>query len=82
VHPRNPDAVYVAALGHAFGPNRTRGVYRSKDGGATWEQAYDVFADLAARIDCQLEGWQQLLAGDVATFNTLIRNADVPAVVP
>ncbi len=38
VHPTNPDLVYVAALGHAFGPNKERGVYRSKDGGATWTQ--------------------------------------------
>ncbi len=37
VHPQNPDLVYVAALGHAHGPNTERGVYRSKDGGATWE---------------------------------------------
>ncbi len=38
IHPHNPDLVYVAALGHAFGPNRERGVYRSKDGGKSWEQ--------------------------------------------
>ncbi|HMC55072.1 MAG TPA: glycosyl hydrolase [Gemmatimonadaceae bacterium] len=38
VHPTNPDLVYVAALGHAFGPNPDRGVYRSKDGGTTWEK--------------------------------------------
>src|SRR5687767_14380632 len=38
VHPRDPDRVYVAALGHAWGPNKERGVFRSKDGGATWEQ--------------------------------------------
>ena len=38
VHPTNPDIVYVAALGHAHGPNPERGVYRSKDGGKTWEQ--------------------------------------------
>ncbi|HEY7909722.1 MAG TPA: glycosyl hydrolase, partial [Thermomicrobiales bacterium] len=37
VHPKNPDLVYVAALGHAWGPNPERGVYRSKDGGETWE---------------------------------------------
>src|SRR5213082_2530400 len=35
VHPRNADLVYVAVLGHAFGPNATRGVFRSKDGGKT-----------------------------------------------
>ena len=38
VHPRDPDLVYVAALGHAFGPNEERGVFRSRDGGATWEK--------------------------------------------
>ena len=37
IHPNNPDLVYVAALGHAFGPNRERGVYRSRDGGRTWD---------------------------------------------
>jgi photosystem II stability/assembly factor-like uncharacterized protein len=37
VHPHNPDIVYVAALGHAHGPNPERGIYRSKDGGKTWE---------------------------------------------
>ena len=38
VHPRNPDIVYVAALGHIFGPNEQRGVYRTKDGGKSWER--------------------------------------------
>ncbi|MGO9894218.1 MAG: WD40/YVTN/BNR-like repeat-containing protein, partial [Bryobacteraceae bacterium] len=38
VHPKNPDLVYVAALGHLWGPNAERGVYRSNDGGATWKQ--------------------------------------------
>ena len=37
IHPQNPDLVYVAALGHAHGPNAERGVYRSRDGGKTWE---------------------------------------------
>ncbi|HXS98187.1 MAG TPA: hypothetical protein VN736_26495 [Candidatus Limnocylindrales bacterium] len=37
VHPHNPDIVYVAALGHLWGPNPERGVYRSMDGGATWK---------------------------------------------
>ena len=40
VHPHNPDIVYVAALGHLFGANEQRGVYRSMDGGATWKQIY------------------------------------------
>ena len=37
VHPDDPDLVYVAALGHPFAPNEARGVYRSSDGGATWQ---------------------------------------------
>src|SRR5438045_2737032 len=38
VHPRDPDLVYVAALGHAFGPSREPGVFRATDGGRTWQQ--------------------------------------------
>ena len=38
IHPDNPDLIYVAALGHAWGKNEERGVFRSKDGGATWEK--------------------------------------------
>ncbi len=38
VHPKNADVVYVAALGHTWGPNEQRGVFRSKDGGKTWEK--------------------------------------------
>jgi photosystem II stability/assembly factor-like uncharacterized protein len=36
VDPRNADVVLVAALGHAFGPNQERGIYRTTDGGKTW----------------------------------------------
>ena len=36
--PRNPDLVFVAALGHAYGPNAERGVYRSNDGGKSWDK--------------------------------------------
>jgi len=38
IHPTNPNLVYVAALGHPYGPNAERGVYRSKDGGASWQK--------------------------------------------
>ncbi len=38
VHPTNPDIVYVAAMGHAHGPNTERGVFRSMDGGKNWEK--------------------------------------------
>ncbi|MDP2955843.1 MAG: hypothetical protein Q8N53_05435 [Longimicrobiales bacterium] len=38
IHPRNPDIVYVAAKGDMFGPSEERGVYRTRDGGRTWEK--------------------------------------------
>lgn len=38
VSPKNPDLVYVAAQGHVWAPNQDRGVFRSKDGGKTWEK--------------------------------------------
>ena len=38
VHPRNPDLVYAAVLGHVWGPNEQRGIFRSKDGGKNWER--------------------------------------------
>lgn len=46
IHPKNPDLVYVAALGRLFGDSQERGVYRSKDGGATWERI--LFANAGA----------------------------------
>jgi photosystem II stability/assembly factor-like uncharacterized protein len=42
VHPTNPDVVYVAALGHAYGPQQQRGIYRTMDGGKTWERVLFV----------------------------------------
>src|SRR5262249_41929748 len=38
VDPKNPNIVFVAALGHAYGPNEERGIFRSLDGGATWQK--------------------------------------------
>jgi photosystem II stability/assembly factor-like uncharacterized protein len=38
VHPQDPDVAWVAAVGHLWGPNEERGVYRTTDGGATWEK--------------------------------------------
>ncbi|MBV9404430.1 MAG: hypothetical protein JO211_03730, partial [Acidobacteriaceae bacterium] len=38
IDPKNPDIVYVAALGHPYGPNSERGVFRSRDGGKTWKK--------------------------------------------
>jgi photosystem II stability/assembly factor-like uncharacterized protein len=54
VHPQDPDRVYVAALGHAFGPNRERGVFRSQDGGRTWEHVLFT-SDKAGAIDLALD---------------------------
>lgn len=50
VHPQNPDLVYVAALGHAFGHNEERGVFRSKDGGKSWEKVL-YKSDKAGAVD-------------------------------
>ncbi len=42
VHPMNPDVAYVAAMGHLWGPNEDRGVFRTTDGGQTWEKVLYV----------------------------------------
>jgi photosystem II stability/assembly factor-like uncharacterized protein len=44
----NPDVVYVGALGHAYGPNAERGVYKSSDGGLTWKHVLDKGPELGA----------------------------------
>jgi photosystem II stability/assembly factor-like uncharacterized protein len=54
VHPGDPDLVYVAAMGHAFGPNETRGVYRSRDGGKSWQRILFVNRDSGA-VDLALD---------------------------
>ncbi len=38
VNPKNPDIAFVAALGHPFGDNEERGIFRTRDGGKTWEK--------------------------------------------
>ena len=48
IHPRNPDLVYVAVQGRIWGPSEDRGVYRSSDGGETWEQVLKVDAQTGA----------------------------------
>ena len=42
INPTNPDIVYVAAMGHLFSENAERGVFRTTDGGATWEKVLYV----------------------------------------
>ena len=48
IHPRDPNLVYVAVMGHLFGPNEERGLYRSKDGGETWEQIHFISNEVGA----------------------------------
>ncbi|MGZ4815615.1 MAG: WD40/YVTN/BNR-like repeat-containing protein, partial [Terriglobales bacterium] len=48
VDPSNADIVYVAALGHAYGPNGERGVFKSTDGGTTWKHVLDKGPEIGA----------------------------------
>ncbi|MEZ4500244.1 MAG: hypothetical protein R2839_09235 [Thermomicrobiales bacterium] len=50
VHPNDPDTAWVAALGHAFGPNEERGVFKTTDGGQTWRRVLFV-SDKAGAVD-------------------------------
>jgi hypothetical protein len=54
IHPRNPDIVFVAALGHAFGKNEERGVYKSTDGGKTWRKTL-YKSDKAGAVDLSFD---------------------------
>ncbi len=48
IHPKNPDIVYVAAMGHLSGPNEQRGVFRSSDGGKNWQKILYVNDEVGA----------------------------------
>lgn len=52
IHPRDPDLVYAAVMGHLYGPSEERGVYRSRDGGTTWERVLFANADAGAVEMC------------------------------
>jgi photosystem II stability/assembly factor-like uncharacterized protein len=54
VHPQDPDTLWVAALGHAFGPNDERGVFKSTDGGQTWRKTLFV-SPKAGAVDLSLD---------------------------
>ncbi|RMF61263.1 MAG: glycosyl hydrolase, partial [Calditrichaeota bacterium] len=54
IHPRNPDLVYAAVLGHLFGPNDERGIYRSRDGGKTWQRILFV-NDKVGAVDLEMD---------------------------
>ena len=52
IHPADPNLVYIAAIGHAFGPSKERGVYRTRDGGKTWEKVLFV-SDSTGAVDLE-----------------------------
>lgn len=54
IHPRNPDVVYVAAVGDLWGPSSERGVFRTTDGGQTWENVLFIDEDTGA-IDLAMD---------------------------
>lgn len=79
VHPDNEDVVYVAALGHAYAPQKERGIFKTTDGGETWEQllfvdentgASDLVMDpdnsnilFAGMWQLELKTWQRVSGG-------------------
>jgi len=54
IHPKNPDVVYAAVMGHLFGPSDERGVYRSTDGGESWERIHHV-SDESGAVDLLMD---------------------------
>ncbi len=64
VHPRDADLVYVAALGHAFGKNPERGIFRSADGGETWDHVLALNDSTGASdLTMNLRNPRELYAG-------------------
>jgi photosystem II stability/assembly factor-like uncharacterized protein len=54
IHPKDPDIVYVAALGHVFGPNTERGVFKTENGGKSWRRVLYV-SDSAGAVDLAMD---------------------------
>jgi photosystem II stability/assembly factor-like uncharacterized protein len=54
VHPKDPDVVYVAALGHVFGPNPERGVFKTENGGKSWRRVLHV-SDSAGAVELAMD---------------------------
>ncbi|TLF46432.1 WD40/YVTN/BNR-like repeat-containing protein [Maribacter aurantiacus] len=64
VHPTNPDIVYAAALGHTYGPQQERGVFKTTDGGKTWERIFFVDENTgAAELAMDPKNPDRLLVG-------------------
>jgi photosystem II stability/assembly factor-like uncharacterized protein len=80
IHPQNPDIVLAAAMGHCYGPQKERGVYRTTDGGETWEHvlftdentgASDIAMDpknprniIAGMWPLEIKTWQRRSGGE------------------
>lgn len=63
IHPENPNVACAAVVGNIFGPNKERGVYRTKDGGGTWEQVLAVSENTgAADISMEMKNPNTLYA--------------------
>src|ERR1019366_605593 len=77
VHPTNPDIVYVGALGHAFGPNAERGLFRSTDGGKSWKNVL-FRGDSAAIADVVMDP-SDLRTLYAATFQVVRKPWDIVA---
>ena len=54
INPKNPDVVFAAALGHLWGSNTDRGLYRTRDGGKTWEKVLWI-NDVTGVVDVAME---------------------------
>ena len=52
IHPENADVVFVAAIGHPFGPNPERGVYKTRDGGKSWTKVFFI-SDSTGAVDLE-----------------------------
>ena len=92
VHPRNPDIVYVATIGHAYAPSQQRGVFRTTDGGATWERvlfvdehtgAYEMVMDphnprkiVATTWDLELKTWRRESGGPGSGIHVTMDGGD------
>jgi photosystem II stability/assembly factor-like uncharacterized protein len=68
IDPQNPNIVYVGALGHAYGPNELRGVYKSVDGGTSWVKVLDLGRDIGISDLAICSGNPQILFA--GTWNT------------
>lgn len=54
IHPTNPDIVYASVLGHLFGSNKERGIYKTIDGGLTWKRVLFINEEVGA-VDIEMD---------------------------